>query len=145
MTPGMKNGLEVFVSVWNGESPAALHDCCVHNVKYHSYWFDDPISGREALGAHIRNVRAAFPDLLVVVEEAFAEERKVVVKWAWTGTHKGQFMGIPATGKVVRQHGIDIAHMEPDGSRIEEIYNVSDRLAVLRAIGAIPSDIRMPG
>lgn len=63
-----------------------------------------PLGVRQFYGA----VLAAFPDLQYTIEELIAEGDKVVVRWRWNGTHKGEFMGLPATGKKAPMTGIAI-------------------------------------
>ena len=54
--------------------------------------------GREGLKAVIHALRSAFPDMRWVVREMVAEGEKVVTRFVFTGTHRGTFLGIPATG-----------------------------------------------
>ncbi len=52
--------------------------------------------------------RAAFPDAKIVVEDLIAEGDKVVIRWTGRGTHKGEFLGVPASSKLVDLRGISI-------------------------------------
>src|SRR5438067_11920136 len=47
----------------------------------------------------LRGMRAAFPDMHWTVEEQIAEGDKVATRFEWTGTHRGEFLGVPATGR----------------------------------------------
>jgi len=51
---------------------------------------------------------SAFPDLQITPEDLIAEGDKVTMRYDWRGTHKGELMGIPPTGKQVRTSGISI-------------------------------------
>jgi len=53
-------------------------------------------------------LRNAFPDLRVTIEDQIAERDRVVTRVVFCGTHRGEFRGIPATGKTVRYSGIAI-------------------------------------
>ena len=57
-------------------------------------------------------VRSAFPDTHITVEDMIAEADKVVTRYVFTGTHLGDFWGIPATGKPVEIKGIWIHRLE---------------------------------
>ncbi len=87
---------------------------------------------KEMVGAF----RAAFPDLRVKNEDVIVEEDKVVVRWTARGTHNGQLMNIPATGKQVALKGIDILRV--NNSRIAERWGEFDTLGMLSQLGVIP-------
>ena len=56
----------------------------------------------------LANVFVAFPDYHQVIHDWIVQGEKVVARWTTTGTHKGLYNGIAATGKVIHEHGIDI-------------------------------------
>ena len=64
--------------------------------------------GREGLKEVIGQLRAAFPDIHWVLEEQVAEGEKVVSRFTWSGTHRGTFLGVPATGKSISVKGVVI-------------------------------------
>src|SRR5215475_4101248 len=79
--------------------------------------------GLEGLKDILRAFRTGFPDIVFAIEEQIAEGDKVASRFEWTGTHRGEFMGIPATGRPVRVWGIVIDRLVEgrDGqSRIKE-------------------------
>ncbi len=78
----------------------------------------------------------AFPDLKRPLEDLVAEGDKVVARWISFGTHVGDFMGIPPTGKLIRTSGITIFRLE-DGKIVEE-WSESDMLGMLQQVGALP-------
>ena len=59
----------------------------------------DNVEGAEQLKQHIVELRAAFPDVLHVVEDTVAEEEKVAVRVTFRGTHEGEYGGIAPTGR----------------------------------------------
>jgi len=79
---------------------------------------------------------SSFPDLKRPVEDLIAEDDKVVARWSSVGTHSGDFMGTPPTGKTVRTTGITIFRLE-DGKIVEE-WSESDMLGMLQQVGALP-------
>lgn len=58
--------------------------------------------GVDGLKDVLRGLRAAFPDMHWRVEEQIAQADKVVTRFEWTGTHRGEFLGVPATGRPVK-------------------------------------------
>src|SRR5215468_30961 len=79
----------------------------------------------------VKQFKAAFPDIRFEVEEMIAEADKVVVRVAFRGTHRGTFMGIAPTGKVVEVSGVELARMA-DGKIIEEGWHFMDEVSLLR-------------
>ena len=79
----------------------------------------------------------AFPDLHVAVEDLIAEGDKVVARNTVTGTHQGDYRGLPPTGKSVSYHEIFIVRFA--GGRIAEIWGVVDALAQMKQLGMIPA------
>lgn len=92
--------------------------------------------GREGVRQASQMFHAAFPDLQVVTQDVLADGDKVVVREQWTGTHQGEFMGMPATGNQVAFDVIDILRLA-EGKLVEH-WAVSDMLALLTQLGAIP-------
>ena len=80
--------------------------------------------------------RTGFPDEHVTIEEQIAERDLVVTRWTSRGTHTGELMGLPPTGKQVTTTGIHI-HRIIDG-KIVEIWAMPDNLGFLQQLGVIP-------
>jgi len=93
---------------------------------------------KEGVSAFFRMYVAAFPDLRMVPEDVIASGDKVVARVRVTGTHKGAFMGMPATGRRVEVQLIDIIRFGNDG-RAREHWGVFDQLAMMQQLGAIPA------
>jgi steroid delta-isomerase-like uncharacterized protein len=81
--------------------------------------------------------RAAFPDLRMEPEDVLASGDKVVARVRGTGTHQGEFMGMPATGKSVDIQLIDIIRFSDDGLAREH-WGLFDAFAMMQQLGAIP-------
>lgn len=96
--------------------------------------------GREGLKLLAQGYHSAFPDLDFTIEEQIAEGDLVVSRWSATGTHQGELMGIPATGKQARTTGITIDHIE--GGKITETWTSWDRLGLLQQLGVVPEPTR---
>jgi steroid delta-isomerase-like uncharacterized protein len=113
----------------------ALHEVFAPNVIDR-----DPASdqepGPEGFIHFFTGFRAAFPDLNISVEQLVADEDNVAIAYTVTGTHQGDFLGIPATGKSIKARGVQIARFE--NGRIVERWGSSDQLGILQQIGASP-------
>jgi steroid delta-isomerase-like uncharacterized protein len=88
-------------------------------------------------------LRTAFPDIVAVIHDQIAEGDMVVTRKTFQGTHRGEFMGVPATGKQVVIDAIDILRIA-DGQLVEH-WNVLDMLGLMQQIGALPSREPTPG
>jgi steroid delta-isomerase-like uncharacterized protein len=92
--------------------------------------------GPESIKMFATMLRAAFPDLHLTVEDSIAEGDRVVNRWSFRGTQRGEFYGVPPTEREVTTSGIDIWRVE-DG-RIVENHQEVDNLGLLQQLGAIP-------
>lgn len=79
--------------------------------------------------------RAGFPDLRHELGDLVGEDDKVAVRLTLRGTHKGEFMGIPPTGKQIAVAVIAIYRIE--GDKIAESWIVPDQMGLMQQIGAI--------
>lgn len=85
----------------------------------------------------IANFQSAFPDGQNTVIDVVAEGDRVASRWMYRGTHRGEFEGIPPTGKQITLTGISIWRFERD--KIVESWHEFDALGMLQQIGAVPS------
>jgi steroid delta-isomerase-like uncharacterized protein len=84
--------------------------------------------------------RAAFPDLRLDPEDVLASGDKVVTRARATGTHQGELMGMPPTGKNVDVQLIDIMRFDEDGL-VAEHWGVVDMLAMMQQLGVVPDGV----
>ena len=93
--------------------------------------------GREGIKQLLRVFKTAFPDMNFTVEDQIAEGDKVVTRWTMRGTHLGDLMGIPPTGKRVEVGGITIFRVR-DG-KIVERWAQLDTYGQMQQLGVIPT------
>ena len=93
--------------------------------------------GREGMKQGMTMFFAAFPDLKSTIGEMIAEGDKVVGVMTTTGTHKGDLMGIPASGKQVSFSEIHMVRIA-NGKAVEH-WGLADDMAMMQQIGAIPA------
>jgi len=91
--------------------------------------------GPEAWQVLQEGYHQAFPDHLLIIEDQFAEDDKVVTRWIACGTPRGDLPGIPATGRHMMVSGISITRVE-NGKIVEEWQNW-DQVGMLRQLGVI--------
>lgn len=91
--------------------------------------------GKEAPRAMFKMIRDAFPDFHATVEDMFEVGDTVVARGRFTGTHRGEFMGIPATG-----NRVDFAFFDQlrfaDGRAVEH-WGVTDMMALMQQLGVM--------
>jgi steroid delta-isomerase-like uncharacterized protein len=92
--------------------------------------------GLEGLKDVLRAMRTAFPDIHYSTEEQIAEGEKVLTRFEWTGTHRAEFLGVPATGRAVKVWGMVLDRLE-DG-RIKETRIIMDPLGMMIQLGVVP-------
>jgi steroid delta-isomerase-like uncharacterized protein len=112
----------------------------VDGITASNYLFHRPgmeVKGREGYKQQIiAGIRTTFPDLHFAINDMFAEEDKVAARYTMTATHKGEFMGIPPTGKKVTVTGISIVHFT--GGKQVESWGIMDDLGMMQQMGVVP-------
>ncbi len=92
---------------------------------------------KEGVKQFFRMYIAGFPDMRMDPQDILASGDKVVTRARGTGTHQGEFMGLPPTGKRVDIDLIDIVRFGDDGLAHEH-WGVFDALKMMQQLGAIP-------
>ena len=91
---------------------------------------------REGIKILTTMFKGAFPDSYFTVEDMIAEGDKVVTRKTFHGTHEGEFMGIPPSGRTVNVSLIDVVRIS-DGQVVEH-WSVGDNLGMMQQLGVIP-------
>jgi steroid delta-isomerase-like uncharacterized protein len=95
------------------------------------------IQGQEGVRQFVSQYRSAFPDLHFTIEDMIAEGDNVITRWSVTGTHEGNLLGIPPTGKRTTGTGNTFIRFV-DGKDQEDWVNW-DALGLMHQLGVIPS------
>jgi steroid delta-isomerase-like uncharacterized protein len=90
-------------------------------------------TGPEGANAVLRRLRRAFDDLSYEILDAFADGDRVAIRLTTRGTHTGEFMGKPATGRKFEFEAIHIYRI--DNGRVAEHWAKRDDVALARQIG----------
>ena len=93
--------------------------------------------GREGLKQVISAFRTAFPDIRWVIEEMVAEGDKVFSRFTWHGTHRGEFFGVPATGRQISVKGMVVDRVV--AGKMAESRLLMDGLRMMSQLGVIPA------
>ena len=104
---------------------------------YYNHDAPDPNIGSEGVKASVKRFKKAFPDAQVHIAFQLAEGDKVVTRYAWSGTHQGEFYGIPPTGKQANWTAT-ITFRIVDSRISEAWYNV-DRWRLMQQLGVVPT------
>jgi steroid delta-isomerase-like uncharacterized protein len=96
-------------------------------------------SDREGAKQLFAMLRGAFPDFKATLEDMVAEGDKVVMRMTWSGTHKGEFMGIPPTGRYMSIGVIDIIRFA-EGKAVEH-WGQTDTMGLMQQLGAVPARV----
>jgi steroid delta-isomerase-like uncharacterized protein len=113
-----------------------ISELCTEDVVDHEAPPGMP-EGIEGVRMFIQSFRTAFPDIQVEVQSAVEEGDMVAARSRVTGTHEGEFMGVPPSHNRVDFEWIDMIRLE--GDKCAEHWGVSDNLAMMQQIGAVPA------
>ena len=95
------------------------------------------LPGRDGVKQFFQGWRTGFPDGKITLDVEVAEGDLVTCFETWQGTHTGEFMGIPASGKQVKFEAVDIIRVA-DGQFVEH-WGIIDALRLMEQVGAIPT------
>ena len=116
---------------------AAVDEMVAADAIEHDPAFPGQAPGAEGMKQLVTMFRSAFPDLHAHVEDLIAEGDKVVGRMVSHGTHKGDFMGIPATGKEISISEIHIVRIA--GGKMVEHWGIADNMAMMQQLGVVPT------
>ena len=122
---------------FNAHNLDAWDEVCTPNFVNHDPSLPVPDADLPTLKEIIGEFQVAFPDLNVSEEDLFSEGDKTVVRNTFRGTHKGEFMGVAASGKEVTFTGTFISRLA--GGKIDEHWAIFDALGLLQQIGGVPA------
>ena len=104
---------------------------------YVNHSMPTPVPGPEGFKMVIGMFRAAFPDLHITLEDVLGDGDKVTTRGYFTGTHQGDFNGIPATGKKVKVSYIDMWRIE--NGKAAENWVQMDMIGLMQQLGVMPT------
>jgi predicted ester cyclase len=126
----------IFEEGINQNKPTVLDELLAPNFVI----YDPPLGmqgDREGFRKLFTVFRTAFPDIHMTIEEEFADGDYVIHRGYTTATHKGEFQGIPPTGKQVKINSIDIWHVV-NGKAVENWVQL-DMFGFMQQLGVVPT------
>ena len=135
MSEDHKTIIENWINAWNTHDLGAAKEVLAPGYVRHDANLPDVV-GSEAQLEFLAGIFSAFPELHFQTEQLIAENDLVVARLIVQGTHRGEFMGVAATGRQVKFQAVDIYHL--GGNKIVEQWVIMDALGLLQQLGAIP-------
>lgn len=95
---------------------------------------EEKAHGREAIKGVLAKIKRAFPDIQYRIDDVVIAGDRMVLRWEAKGTHRGEYLGQPATGRQASYTGITMYDLE--GGLIKRIFVAADLLSLLKRIRA---------
>ncbi|MES0884394.1 ester cyclase [Roseibium sp. SCP14] len=125
----------IYGTCWNKGDMNAIDEIFAEDVK-HDQFLEGWPTGRDGFKTLVKFWREAFPDIHEDAIELIADGDQVVSRFRLRGTHKGDFYGIPGTGRKVDIYGAEVFRFE-NGKVVDYIYH-EDTLGLFFQLGVLP-------
>jgi steroid delta-isomerase-like uncharacterized protein len=125
-----------FDEILNKGDTAAIDALLTPDFVFYIATIPGGVRGRDAYKDFLHNLRNAFPDGVFTPVEQIVEGNKAAVRWTFEGTHRGEFLGVAPTGRIITDQGIDIFQLV-DG-QIAEVRASEDALGLMQQLGVVP-------
>ena len=127
-----------FQEVWNEGRMQTVYELFAENgIATGQSEQGEMLRGPKDFAIFVERIRGAFPDIKVMVDDAFGADDRVALRWSATMTHKGDQLGMAATNREVKISGITITRIR--NGQIVEGWDNWDRLGLMRQIGPAES------
>ena len=132
------------IAAWNRHDADGVLAHAVEDLILRDIALAMPLHGRDAVRAAAREYMRAFPDVRVAVTSETVDDQRVVQEWTSEGTHRGELMGLVATGRAVRVFGVTVLTFDEQAQVIEAAMYWNP-LAVFHQLGvAVTSEPATP-
>ena len=126
------------LAAWNRGDAPGIVAFVAEDVIWRDVALGMPLHGRAALQAAAQAYMTAFPDLHIEVTSATLDGTRLVQEWTVTGTHRGELLGMPPTGRWTESYGAVITTFDDDAVMIEGALYWNP-LAMLQQLGLAPA------
>lgn len=121
-------------AAWNAHDADAVAAVFAEDAVTRDAGSDEAAVGRAAVRERAAQLLAAFPDLRLERQELVIDGHRHADRWVLSGTHDGELLGIPPTGRPVRIEGATFTRMNDEGL-VAEDYHFVDLARLLNQLG----------
>jgi steroid delta-isomerase-like uncharacterized protein len=125
------------VAAWSSHDPERVVSLFADDCVFEDVTFGVVLRGKKDLRAFAQGVFAGIPDFKIEITSRFMAGNAGGIEWTMSGTHKGDFPGMPATGKRFTCRGVTI--LEFQGDKIRRDSDYWDAAGVMRQVGLLPA------
>ncbi len=126
----------LYEEVWNKRKLGVVDELISPSHALHGPNVSGSQIGPDAYKQQVARFTTAFPDLHFAIEDIVSEKDNLVVSWMISGTHKGEYEGMPPTNKKISVEGITINQIA--NGKILDSYVSWDALGLMRQLGHTP-------
>jgi len=139
MAEGVQLIQRFYDEVMSGGNLDLVDELATDDMVEHEEGIPGQPSGKEGVKFFVTAMREAFPDMRAEIGPSLESGDMASAHVTLTGTHKGEFMGVPASDKAFEIESIDIVRL--DGGRCAEHWGVTDTMSLMQQIGAVPATV----
>lgn len=136
-TSDLEKLAENWASAWSSHKTEKLLALFTDDCMFEDVTFGVVMRGKEELRAFVDGAFAAVPDIKFKLTNHFAGRRSAVMEWVMSGTHKGDFPGLPRTGKSFSVRGATIVDLR--AGKIQRESDYWDAATFMKQVGLLPS------
>ena len=128
------------VELWNTGNPEIAKQLYQTGAERYDPNQPQPARGPEEIARYVAEVRAGYPDFKLQVNDTVVQENRLALYWTCTGTHQGEFQGIPPTGRRITVSGLSLERIENGKIAEDRVY--FDRLTLFEQLGVSPEALQ---
>jgi steroid delta-isomerase-like uncharacterized protein len=137
-TSDLERMLDDWATAWSSHDPERVLALFTDDCVFEDVTFGVLTRGKDDLRTFASGAFAAVPDIKFELTSRFAAGQWAAIEWVMSGTHKGDFPGMPATGKPISVRGSSIFELEAGKIRRESDY--WDAATFMKQVGLLPSE-----
>lgn len=136
MTHDVERMYKEYIEMWLAHDIEKIASFFIDDCVYEDVAAGAVYQGKDGVKAWARTAFSAFPDFKIEVKSFFGAGDRAASEWIMSGTHSGDFPGLPATGRSFSVLGASIIELQED--QIIRNADYWDSASMLRQLGAMP-------